>query len=486
MTAKEKIVSFIEQNRQDFIRVSDGIWDAAELGLREYKSARLLIDELEKHGFTVTAGLGGIPTAFEAKWGEGKPAVGICGEFDALPELSQVAGCNVQKPLVEGAPGHGCMHHLLGAGAMAAAIAVRYYMEENKIPGSISFFGCPGEERGSGKVFMARAGAFDHLDAALSWHPDDFTTPWSTGNSATVKADFTFRGKAAHAARVPFMGRSALDAVELMSVGCNYLREHMPPNTMLHYGYKSAGNPSPNIVQDYACVTYAVRGANISDVNDLLERVAKVAKGAAMMTETEVTYENGDGTPEYSANLTLNRILSDALHQIGPPPFDEEDIKLAAYMREGLTEEQLRCRNSFMTGLTPEDAPDYCVTHPLSDLVADMLESTPVVIPSSSDIGAVSYVVPTAQVAVACRVVGGPNHSWLVTAQGKTSFAHKGMLTAAKALGLGAVMMLEQNAREDGALFRAAREEMMKKTGGKLVAPFPDTLMPDVEKDVTL
>lgn len=486
MKAKEAITSFVEQNREAFIRVSDGIWDAAELAMREYQSAKLLIDELNKHGFTVVTGIAGIPTAFEATWGKGRPAIGFCGEFDALPGLSQEAGNHLRKPITEGGSGHGCMHNLLGAAAMAAAIATRHYMEEEGIPGSVSFFGCPGEEGGCGKVFMAREGAFDHLDAALSWHPDDLNSPWSTGNSATVTLDFHFYGQAAHASRFPHLGRSALDACELMNVGCNYLREHKPPNTKILYNYEYAGTPRSGVVPDYACVRYSCGGANVKDTNELRDRIIQVAEGAAMMTETQVKYEFLQGTCEYVPNLTLCRILSDAQKEVGPPQWDEADLELARRMRSGLPMEQIRKRDPFMTGLAPEEVPDWVEQNPLSNMVADMLESTPVVIPSSSDIGAVSYVVPTAQLAVACKALGTVNHTWMTTAQGKSSIGHKGMLTAAKALALGAVRMLEQNAREEGGLFRRAREELMKKTGGKLVLPIPDSVVPDVAEGVVL
>lgn len=486
MDTKDRIVAFIEEHRDDFIRVSDGIWDAAELAMREYKSARLLIDELERHDFSITTGIAGIPTAFEAKWGNGKPVIGICGEFDALPGLSQEAGNWERKPIQEGGAGHGCMHNLLGAAAMAAAIAVRHHMEEEGMPGTISFFGCPGEEGGCGKVFMARVGAFDHLDAALSWHPDDLSSPWSTGNSATVALDFHFHGTAAHASRFPHLGRSALDACELMNVGANYLREHKPPNTKILYNYEYAGTPRGGVVPDYACVRYSCGGANVTDTNELLARIIKVAQGAAMMTETRVEYKFLQGTCEYMPNLTLCRILSEAQKQVGPPLWDDEDRALAERMRSTMPMEQIRKRDPFMTGLPAEEVPDWVEENPLSNIVADMLESTAVVIPSSSDIGAVSYIVPCAQLAVSCKALGTVNHTWLTTAQGKCSIGHKGMLTAAKSLALGAVMILQQNANEDGNLLRRAKAELMKKTGCKLVLPIPDSVMPDVEEGVSL
>lgn len=486
MTKQEQIGFFVEEHRQEFIQVSDGIWNAAELGLREYHSARILIDCLKAHDFEVTTGLADIPTAFVASWGSGHPIVGILGEFDALPSLSQEAGCNEHKPVTEGAPGHGCMHNLLGAGSMGAAIAAKHYMAEHGLSGTIRYYGCPGEEHGCGKVFMVRAGVFKDVDCALSWHSDDCTAPWSTGNSALTTVDFHFKGTAAHAARAPHLGRSALDACELMSVGSNYLREHIPPNTKLHYGYKSAGSPAPNIVQDKACVSYVVRGPHISEVNDLLQRVINVAEGAALMTGTQMTYAYQDGTSEFVPNLTLCRVLSDALHQVGAPCWDQEDKKQAEHFRKAIAESNIRGRDPFMTGVNPEEAPEYFATHPLSDRVADMLESTPVVIPSSTDVGAVSYVVPTAQFVVACKATGTPNHSWLTTAQGCSSIAHKGMLTAAKGLALGAVMILEQDEKEKGALLRTAKEELIKKTGGRFVPPFPDTIEPDVETGVTV
>ena len=486
MNACEEIDGYLEKNRGEFTAVSDQIWDAAELGLREYRSARILLDKLEEHGFRTRSGLAGIPTAFVGEWGSGRPVLAILGEFDALPTLSQVSGLNEKQPLVEGGPGHGCMHNLLGTASLAAAVAARTYMEAHNIPGTLRYYGCPGEEHGCGKVFMTRAGVFQDVDCALSWHPDDCTTPWSTGNSALITVDFHFTGKSAHAARAPHLGRSALDACELMNVGSNYLREHMPPNTKLHYAYKDAGGPAPNIVPASACVSYVVRGPRIGDVVGVLDRVVKIAQGAALMTETEMAYEYQDGTSEYMPNLTLCRILSDALHQVGAPRFDDEDRRIAEEMRKAIPPQNIRGRDPFMSGYTPEEAPEFFASHPLTDRVADMLEASDTVIPSSTDVGAVSYVVPTAQIAVACKAIGTPNHTWLTTAQGKTSIGHKGMLTAGKALALGAVTIFEQDRDEAGALMARAKAELMRKTGCRFVAPFPDSIQPDVEPDATI
>lgn len=481
MNSKDMIVQFIENNRDEFIQTADEIWDAAELGLKEYQSAAILIDVLKKYGFEVQENLAGLPTAFMGSWGSGKPIIAVLGEFDALPELSQQAGSNQKTPIVEGGAGHGCMHNLLGTASLAAAIAISTYMEENHLAGTVRYYGCPGEEHGCGKVFMTRAGVFDGIDAALCWHPDDSTAIWSTGNSALIKVDFEFKGKAAHAARCPHLGRSALDAAELMSVGSNYLREHMSPNTKLHYGYKNAGNPAPNIVQDYACVTYVARGPKITDVNDVLERIIKIANGAAMMTETEVSYSYKDGTSEYRPNMTLTHVLYEAMQEVGAPQFDRTDYETAKMFREGIPQEMIAVRDTFQTGVHIDEAPTYFLETPLNTRLCPLIEQTAFVIPSSTDVGSVSYVVPMAQVVTACKALGTPNHSWMTTTQGKSGIAHKGMLTAAKIMALGAVKMLEKNAETKGELFAVAKDELMKKTGGKFVAPFPDSVMPDFE-----
>ena len=241
MADVSKVKALVDQKSAKFIEVANQVWSTPELGFKEEKSAAALIAALESEGFTVETGIAGIPTAFIATYGQGHPCIGLLGEFDALPSLSQEAANDVHTPVAEGGNGHGCGHNLLGAGSLAAAVAVKDYMQANGMQGCVKYFGCPGEEFGCGKMFMARAGAFDGLDAAFTWHPGNLNGTWGVSSLANNSIYYYFKGKTAHAAAAPFLGRSALDACELMSVGCNYLREHIIPEARLHYAYRDVG-----------------------------------------------------------------------------------------------------------------------------------------------------------------------------------------------------------------------------------------------------
>ena len=283
-----QIRELVEAKREKFARVSDEVWAVPELYFHETKSAAILIKALKEEGFEVQEGVDGIPTAFIGTWGSGKPVIGILGEFDALPSLSQEAGCWEHKEIVKGGPGHGCGHNALGAGAMAAAVAAKDYMEKNGLSGTIRYYGCPAEEAGWGKMFLARDGYFDDLDACYTWHPGVGNMVQGTSSLANMCAFFTFKGRTSHAAASPHLGRSALDACELMNVGVNYLREHVIPEARIHYAYQDVGGAAPNVVQDHAQLKYFIRAPKITQVKEIGERVKDIARGAALMTGTEV------------------------------------------------------------------------------------------------------------------------------------------------------------------------------------------------------
>ena len=293
---KQVLYDIIEESAGIITTLSDKIWDFAELSMEEYQSAEYYCKLLEQEGFTVQRQLCGIPTAFSGSFGSGSPRIGILGEFDALSGLSQVPGAVQRQCGVEGGNGQGCGHNLLGAASFGAALAIKKAMEAGQLHGTVIFYGCPGEEGCAGKTFMARDGMFRDLDAALTWHPGDTNEIKVGASAACIQVEYTFHGTAAHAANDPFNGRSALDAVELMHVGVQFLREHMPPNSSIHYSITDGGGVSPNVVQSGAKTIFMVRGETVRKAKALLQRVDNIAKGAALMTDTTFTFRQIDGT----------------------------------------------------------------------------------------------------------------------------------------------------------------------------------------------
>ena len=341
-----QIRELVEAKREKFARVSDEVWAVPELYFHETKSAAILIKALKEEGFEVQEGVDGIPTAFIGTWGSGKPVIGILGEFDALPSLSQEAGCWEHKEIVKGGPGHGCGHNALGAGAMAAAVAAKDYMEKNGLSGTIRYYGCPAEEAGWGKMFLARDGYFDDLDACYTWHPGVGNMVQGTSSLANMCAFFTFKGRTSHAAASPHLGRSALDACELMNVGVNYLREHVIPEARIHYAYQDVGGAAPNVVQDHAQLKYFIRAPKITQVLELIERVNDVARGAALMTGTELEIQTAAGLCDYQPNDVLSQLLCDCLMETGAPEFDQADLRSGPEVLGRLQ----RCRDRILPG----------------------------------------------------------------------------------------------------------------------------------------
>ena len=288
MNVRNEIWQHVDAAKSRLIALSDRVWGMPEVCYTEVRSAAEHAAELRHQGFRVTEGVAGIPTAVIGEAGEGGPVIAFLGEYDALPGLSQEAGVAEHRPIEPGGHGHGCGHNLLGSGAMLAAVALKNWLAEKGIPGRVRYYGCPAEEGGAAKAFMVRAGAFDDADIAISWHPYSFWEVAPALSLANTRADFAFTGRAAHAAAAPHLGRSALDAVELMNVGVNYMREHMPSDARVHYALLDTGGIAPNVVQAYARVRYSIRAMDLPGMLDLIERVHKIAQGAALMTETSV------------------------------------------------------------------------------------------------------------------------------------------------------------------------------------------------------
>jgi aminobenzoyl-glutamate utilization protein B len=467
-----EINQFIEQNREKYIKISDKIWDYAETRFEEYNSADLLAQTLESEGFKVERGVGGIKTAFIATYGSGKPVISLLGEFDALSGLSQKSGISTFDPVVENGNGHGCGHNLLGTAPLAAAVAVKTYMEKHNVKGTIKYYGCPGEEGGSGKTYMVREGLFDDVDCALTWHPGSFSGIFSLSTLANYQVYFKFKGKASHAANSPHLGRSALDAVELMNVGVNYLREHIIPEARVHYSIVNTGGFSPNVVQAEAEVLYLIRAPKMPDVKSIFERVANVAKGAALMTETEMTIKFDKACSNYIPNHELGGVLHDNLEKFGLPFYDDGEMTFAADIHQKITAEDIENTKNEITKTSGEEF-NAEVQSPFYPKIVPYQKSNEVLF-GSSDVGDVSWVVPTAQFWGSSFVFGTPLHSWQLVSQGATPIAHKGMLQAGKTLA-GAALELLQNPE---LLNRAKKEFEQKREGILYECPIPSGVHP--------
>ena len=471
---QKNAIKYIDENAGIFTGVSDTIWAHPELSLKEFESAKLYCDTLRKYGFEVEEGIAGVQTAFSGKYGSGRPVIGILGEFDALSGLSQAAGCAEHKPLVEGAPGHGCGHNMLGAGALGAAFAVKDYLEKSGKPGTVIFYGCPGEEGGAGKAFMAREGIWRGLDCALTWHPNDVNQVVSGTNNSTIQILYKFHGRSAHAAGDPENGRSALDAVELMNTGVQYLREHMTSDCRVHYAIIDAGGVSPNVVQSEAAVLYMVRANKVVDSKKLLARVDKIAQGAALMTETTYDREFIDGTAELVPNFTLEDVLYRVFNEVGLPEYTPEEEALAKSLRatyevhtapgigpafdSDIAEEVAEKTNGFADHLCRFILPEYHTTG---------------FFPGSTDVGDVSWETPAAQIQCVTFPFGAAGHSWQNVSCGGTSIGHKGLLTAAKVLACAAIELMG-----DPDTLKKARDEFEKRTKTGYVCPIEPGAVP--------
>ena len=473
---KNKLFETVEAKADVLTALSDKIWEYAELSMMEYRSTAAYLQVLKDEGFTVTEKLCNIDTAFSGSFGSGRPYIGILGEYDALSGLSQEPGITEKRPLVEGACGQGCGHNLLGAASLGAAIAIKEAIAAGQLSGTVIFYGCPGEEGCAGKTFMARDGMFRDLDAALCWHPGDVNEVSTGSNAASIQVEYTFTGIAAHAAGNPQHGRSALDAAELMNVGVQFLREHMDPKCSVHYSFADAGGLSPNVVQPTAKLIYMVRGENVRKAKALLHRVDNIARGAALMTETEMTTRQIDGTSSTISNEVLEQLLYDNLCTVPMPTYNQKELTYAAtlkttYHTEGLpgsrTEENRKVR-AFVA--EKSDNGDAAV----NDFVIPYVPSSHFN-PGSSDVGDVSWLTPTAEFSAVTWPSGCPGHSWQIVSAGRTSFAHKGMLYAAKVLA-GAVSDL----MTDADLLARARDEFKISAAEGYDCPISKDLLPTI------
>lgn len=478
MTDLQFLEQIIERKSEKILDANDRIWEYAELAYHETKSAALLCGILEEEGFSVKTGCAGIPTCFTGtfSYGTGKPVMGILGEYDALASLSQTAAFPEKAPLIPGGPGHGCGHSCLGTGALAAALAVKEYLEAYKKDGTVIYFGCPAEEGAGAKQFMARAGMFDDVDFVYTWHPATENSVEANHSNAIMGANFIFDGVTAHAGGCPYLGRSALDAAELMNVGCNYLREHMIPEARLHYAYIDSGGTAPNVVPDHAVIRYEVRSPWVAQVKDLFRRVVNVARGAALMTETEMKYELSMAFTEYLPNNALAEIGDACLKEVGAPKWDEDDYALARKFLNTYNAQTMENIKNSIIETYGEERLSEILERPLDSEIHPFDPAKIKQTAGSTDVGDVGYAAPTLNFQIATACIGNVGHTWQMTAQSCSPIAHKGLLTAAKVIALSCVRTMDQPE-----VIERAKAEVRKRNGGRYTCPLPDEVLPPLE-----
>jgi aminobenzoyl-glutamate utilization protein B len=432
------ILQRIESRREAYATVAKQIWGFAEVGFQEQKSSALLQQQLRAAGFQLKSGVADMPTAFVATFGSGKPVIGIIGEFDALPGLSQEAQTAARHAIEENGAGHGCGHNLLGTGALAAAIAVKEWLASSGHAGTVRYYGTPAEEGGSGKVYMVRAGLFSDVDAVVTWHPGDRNEASPTSSTANITGKFRFRGVAAHAAAAPDRGRSALDAVEAMDYMVNMMREHVPQETRIHY-IITRGGAAPNVVPDFAEAYYYARQQNMKILDGIWERIVSAAKGAAMGTGTTMELEVTGAVYNVLPNDYLSGVMNKNLERVGGFAYTPEEAKFAVDIRKSLT-----------------DPPDVAVGS--QEQVRPMRSGG--VNSSSTDLADVSWNVPTVSLVAATFAPGVPAHSWQATACAGGTIGVKGMMVAAKSMALTTIDLFT-----DPAHIQKAKAEFDQKRG---------------------
>jgi aminobenzoyl-glutamate utilization protein B len=471
MSADKKCAfDWIENNKKSIIEISDKVWEFAELGLIESKSSTLLAEELEKHGFKVERGIAGMPTAFVATWGEGKPVIGIMGEYDALPGLSQKK-VPWQEQMESGKPGHGCGHNIHGSSGMAAAIAVKKAMEKTKINGTIKFFGCPAEENFSGKVYMVRDGYFNDVDAVISHHPSTMNEASLISSLAVNSVKFHFYGKASHAGASPEQGRSALDAVELMNMGVNYLREHVIQDARIHYIIEKGGD-QPNIVPPYARSWYYVRAPERDQMEFIFDWILDIAKGAAIMTRTESKTEFLEGSYNVIPNRTIAELIVKNMKEIGLPKYSDEDLKFVKEIDKTITPDMkiAQLRKSKRPGW--ERLVDKLIDNEVPDPWGEGEVSH-----GSTDVADVSWQAPSVEFGTATWVLGTPAHSWQAVAQSGVGIGHASLIFAAKVMAATTIDLLT----DSGALTKAKEEHRQRTSKKKYKSPIPPDHKPPLD-----
>lgn len=471
MNSEQYILDTLDSQFEELSQIAGDIWKHPQIALQETFASRLLAGRIEEAGFSVTWGAGQMETAFVAEWGSGAPVIGFLGEFDALPGLSQEVSA-AREPVEAGGPGHGCGHNLFGTACLGAVLALKNAMESAGISGTLRFYGCPAEETLTGKTFMARDGVFDDLDAAISWHPGSKNIAWNGSSLALNSFKVNFHGVPAHAGGVPWLGRSALDAVMLMDVGVNYLREHVPPDSRIH-SVVTNGGMAPNVVPEYAQVWYFVRAPHRRQVEEIYSRMLDIAQGAALMTGTAHDIDFLTGCYDVLPNDTLSDLLLDTMKRSGGVRFSDDDREFAGRLQqtfpEGAVQRDLDwARDSSSAAIDAKEIDD-----PLWERVLPH-SSTPPLMGGSTEVGDVSWITPTGQIRAACWPLGTPGHSWQTVASSGSSIGAKGMLFAAKAMALAGLDLLTKPE-----LLEKARADFDSARGGETYrTPLPEGTVP--------
>lgn len=478
---KKDILDAIERNKEFILEVNDQLWEFAEPGYREYRSAELLCDVLSKAGFFVEKGIAGMETAFSASCGNGAPVIALLGEYDAQHGMSQRAGETTKTPRESCANGHACGHHGIGAGALAAALALKEYMENRQLAGTIRYIGCPAAESGCGKGFLARAGSLSDIDAALTWHPFTSTGVMTFRVLATVSAHFHFHGRSAHASGSPHLGRSALDAVELMNTGVNFLREHVEQDVRMHYAITDAGGCSPNVVQAEASVLYQIRAPKLSQVRDIYDRIVDNANGAALMTGTRVDVAFEKACSNYRFNHVLGELIDRILRHKGAPEVDQSDLAFAEGIRSSLSANEKRLDGIIASSMFGASAVQALSAYSEASIIEAVYPYEPEgkTAMGSNDLGDISWNVPTVSFQVVAYAKDTPPHSWQQVAQGKAPLFHKAVLYAGEVMALAGAELLE-----NPELVSQANLERTKLLGAETyVCPIPPAVNPPAREE---
>lgn len=452
-----KAIREVEEKREVIEKLAKEIWENPECAFQEKIACKKTAEVLKNAGFQVEIGAGGVPTAIRAQWGSGHPIVGFLGEYDALPGLSQKVSDH-KEPVTEGACGHGCGHNLLGAAAVGGALGMKAELEEKGLPGTVVFYGCPGEEVLCGKPFMARGGCFFELDLALTWHPGQANQASVSVFSACSGVKFHYTGITSHAAGDPWDGRSALDAVQLLNIGAEFMREHVSPQVRIHYSITDGGG-APNIVPGKASVWYYVRALDRNTVNQVYDRLVKAAKGAAMMTETKLEIQPMGGCYPMVGNEVLAEVMNQVMEEMEQEEWTAEELQWARKMNQPAEAQRAAAAKAF--GLDP-NAQIFTGVAPISKEI----------IYASTDVGDVAHIVPTASATVATAGLGAPGHSWQMVSSSGGSIGLKGMVYAAKVLAASGVRLAETPE-----LVKKAKEEFDRMMDGEsYICPIPEEM----------
>ena len=474
---RAEIGALVQDRKQAYTAMSDRIWGFAEPRFQEYDSSRLQQEYLKARGFSIRADLAGEETAFIAEYGSGKPVLAFLGEFDALSSLEQEADSTERRPVPGKTNGHGCGHHLLGTAAVAAVDALKTYMESHGLLGTIRYYGCPAEENAGGKAYLVRDGFFNDCDAAITWHPSTTNkTMMADKYLSNFRVFFTFHGISSHAAGAPELGRSALDAVEIMDIGVNYMREHMIDEARVHGAITNPGGIAPNVIPSEAQILYAIRAPKVTQVKKLYERMCDIARGAALITGTTVDIKQVAAYSNVIENDTLEDIMYENMRHFVPIGYTEEELAYARRFQEVITEldkEGLKDLISILSGRDKEKKRQM-EESPMLDFVLERHVSFGG--GGSTDVGDVSWVVPTGKVDINCYAAGTALHSWQAVAQGKAPAAHKGMLTAAKIMACTGAELLEKPE-----LLERIKEDWLEKLDGET---YPEPLPKDVKPEI--